>query len=193
MTTINTLNKTEARAACKKAGISYTNMTVADMRAALEAHAQISTPVEPEAAAQVEAAEPEVIEQRTDDAPVVTTPPADPAPVVADPLCAVCDHIEKLHTLGTSTHAFTPKPAAAVESTSAKPVKAPKAPAAPKNQRNGITRPGPGKCLDVWTHLDALKAAGKEITFEELRKTIDPSTADATLRTQRQRWKTYNA
>jgi hypothetical protein len=32
----NTLNKTEARAACKKAGIKYGNMTVAQMREALD-------------------------------------------------------------------------------------------------------------------------------------------------------------
>jgi hypothetical protein len=67
---INTLNKAEARAACKKAGIKYGDMTVAEMRAALEAHAQA-----PVAAA---AAEPP--------ATVITTAPAaDPsaAPVTA--------------------------------------------------------------------------------------------------------------
>jgi hypothetical protein len=64
---------------------------------------------------------------------------------------------------------------------------------APRDHKNGIPKPGVGtKCADIWTHLDALKAAGKEITFEEMRATIDSSTADATLRTQRQRWVKFN-
>jgi hypothetical protein len=74
----------------------------------------------------------------------------------------------------------------------AEPFKQPKAPCAPKDQRNGVTRPGLGKCLDVWTHLDALKAASEKLTFEALRLRIDPSTADATLRTQWTRWRKYN-
>jgi hypothetical protein len=157
---INTLNKIEARAACKKAGISYTNMTVADMRAALEAHAQAAAPAEPEAVATtVEPVAEVVSEQRTDDTPVADPAPAEAAAPAAEP---------------------------------AKP-KEPKKPAAPKDQRNGITRPGKGKCLDVWTTLDSMKGRGVEITFELLRAAIPEDIADATIRTQRQRWKQYNA
>ena len=77
----------------------------------------------------------------------------------------------------------------------AKKVKAEGAPApkAPRDQKNGITRPGENKCGQVWAACDALKAEGKEITFEALRLAVDTKTADATIRTQRQRWKTYNA
>jgi hypothetical protein len=160
MTTFNTLNKTEARAACKKAGIKYTNMTVADMRLALELHAHANRPTETAVVGGTEepiieaASVEEVSEQRTDDAPAapVEAPAAEP---VAEP-------------------------------------KKPKAPAAPKDQRNGITRPGKGKCLDVWITLDSMKAQGVEITFALLRAAIPEHIADATLRTQRQRWKTYN-
>jgi len=72
-------------------------------------------------------------------------------------------------------------------------VRQPNAILTPKDHRNGITRPGPGKCLDVWTHLDALRASGEKVTFEALRLRIDPSTAAATLRTQWARWRKYNA
>jgi hypothetical protein len=64
--------------------------------------------------------------------------------------------------------------------------------AAPKDQRNGITRPGAGTaCRAIWDLLDQLKADGKELTFATLRAGIDPKVADATLRTQRQRWNHY--
>lgn len=49
---------------------------------------------------------------------------------------------------------------AAHESAAAEPVgttrKAKKefAPKAPREERNGVKRPGPGKCLEVWEHLD---------------------------------------
>lgn len=79
----------------------------------------------------------------------------------------------------------------ALESKSAK---APKAPVAPKDQRNGITRPGVGTaCRAIWDLLDQLKADGKELTFATLRAGIDPKVADATVRTQRQRWNHYSA
>jgi hypothetical protein len=74
------------------------------------------------------------------------------------------------------------------------PAETPKKPAAPKDQRNGITRPTVGnKCTAVWDALDALKEDGKEITFDALRAAVDTKIADATIRTQRQRWKQYNA
>ena len=53
------------------------------------------------------------------------------------------------------------------------------------------------RALVVWlrdlhpTVASVLIAAGTKPTFEELRKTIDPSTADATLRTQWARWRKF--
>lgn len=61
-------------------------------------------------------------------------------------------------------------------------------------QRNGVTQPGAGTaCRAIWDAIDKLRAADKEVTFEVLRAAIDAKTADATIRTQRQRHKTYSA
>jgi hypothetical protein len=66
--------------------------------------------------------------------------------------------------------------------------------AAPEDQRNGIRRPGAGTaCRAIWDLLDLLKADGKELTFAALRAGIDPKVADATLRTQKQRWTRHAA
>jgi hypothetical protein len=81
-------------------------------------------------------------------------------------------------------------------------VKAPKAEAPAKvarEQRNGITRPGAETiCGIVWSSLDQMKAAGTEYTLEALRQLVDDArgkrpAADATLRTQRQRWIAFHA
>jgi hypothetical protein len=65
---------------------------------------------------------------------------------------------------------------------------------AAKVARNGITQPGEGTaCRAIWDALDALTAKGAELTFEVLRETVDSQTADATIRTQRQRWKQHHA
>jgi hypothetical protein len=57
--------------------------------------------------------------------------------------------------------------------------------------RNGITQPGEGTaCRAIW---DACDKQGKQATFESLRAVIDSKVADATIRTQRQRWKSYGA
>ena len=57
--------------------------------------------------------------------------------------------------------------------------------------KNGITQPGAGTaCRAIW---DACDKQGKEATFESVRTVIDRNVADATIRTQRQRWKTYSA
>jgi glutamine synthetase len=77
----------------------------------------------------------------------------------------------------------------------AKKVQADKA-AAPteKVQKNGITQPGAdNKCGQVWAACDKLKADEKDISFEALREALDKEIADATIRTQRQRWKTFHA
>lgn len=67
-------------------------------------------------------------------------------------------------------------------------------PKASRDQRDGISRPSAdNKCGQVWAALDALKAEGKDLTFEALRLTIDTKIADATIRTQRQRWKQDHA
>ena len=68
------------------------------------------------------------------------------------------------------------------------------APAKERDQRNGVTRPGAEtRCGQIWAVLDGLKAEGKEITFDVLRAAVDSKTADATIRTQRQRWNRYCA
>ena len=68
------------------------------------------------------------------------------------------------------------------------------APSAATENKNGIPRPREGTaCRAIWDTLDALKADGKELTFEALRLAVDTKTADATIRTQRQRWRQYHA
>ncbi|MFL6600177.1 MAG: hypothetical protein ACJ8R9_02505 [Steroidobacteraceae bacterium] len=171
MSKYDTWGKVDLRNACKAAGISYTNMTNATMRQALVAHyataTQVEAPAEPEAVVTAPAA-PEVLEQRTDDAPAAPEPAADPVP------------------------AEDAAPAAAEKP--AEPVKEPKKPAAPKDSRNGVSRPAAGnKCAQVWAALDALKAQGTEITFATLRPTINAEIADATVRTQWSRWRKYHA
>jgi hypothetical protein len=70
---------------------------------------------------------------------------------------------------------------------------------APREQRNGITRPGVETiCGIVWSSLDQMKAAATEYTLEALRQLVDDArgkrpAADATLRTQRQRWIAFHA
>jgi hypothetical protein len=72
--------------------------------------------------------------------------------------------------------------------------KAAKVAPAEKVARNGITQPGEGTaCRAIWDTLDSLKAKDSEITFEALRAAVDSKTADATIRTQRQRWKQHHA
>jgi hypothetical protein len=67
-----------------------------------------------------------------------------------------------------------------------------------REQRNGITRPGTDTvCAMVWSALDQLKAAGTDITFDAIRELVDDvrgkrDAADDTLKTQRQRWKTFH-
>jgi hypothetical protein len=84
----------------------------------------------------------------------------------------------------TTPVAETPAAPAAVE--------APKPAPVPKNQRNGITRPKAGTiCAGIWDVCESMKAVGQDTTFEEIKKAL-PKVNDATIRTQRQRWKTYN-
>lgn len=97
-----------------------------------------------------------------------------------------------------TTQAVDPAPAeaaapAVAELEAPKPAMESKVPRAPRDQRNGITRPAAGKCREVWDTLDALKAEGRELTFEVLRAAVDSKIADATIRTQRHRWKQYSA
>jgi hypothetical protein len=63
----------------------------------------------------------------------------------------------------------------------------------PREQKNGVTRPGADTlCGKVWEALDKLKADGKDATFEAVRELAGKGMADATIRTQRQRWNTFN-
>jgi hypothetical protein len=66
--------------------------------------------------------------------------------------------------------------------------------AAPKRiRKNGITQPAEGtSCRAVWDAIDNLIAQGKKITLEAVRELAGDKMADATIRTQRQRHKTYH-
>jgi hypothetical protein len=92
------------------------------------------------------------------------------------------------------TKSTKPKAAKAVKPAKVKAVKAEAPAKVAHEQRNGVTQPGAGTaCRAIWDALDALKAQDKEITFDVLRAAVDSKVADATVRTQRQRWKTFNA
>jgi hypothetical protein len=59
-------------------------------------------------------------------------------------------------------------------------------------EQNGVTRPSTGTfCARVWQALDKLHAEGTEITIEAVRAIAGTEMADATVRTQRQRWRTF--
>lgn len=59
--------------------------------------------------------------------------------------------------------------------------------------QNGIAQPGEGTlCRKVWAALDKLRAEGKDATFEAVRELAGSDMADATIRTQRQRWREFN-
>ncbi len=84
--------------------------------------------------------------------------------------------------------AAEPTAAPTVES---KPAKAPKAPAAPKDQQNGVTRPGAGTaCRKVWNALDVLHVEGNATAANAMQKL--PDINPATVRTQTQRWRQFN-
>lgn len=61
-----------------------------------------------------------------------------------------------------------------------------------REKLNGVTRPRKGKCGDVWEVCDELLAAGKEVSFETIRAKLPASIADATIKTQRQRYRTFH-
>lgn len=80
------------------------------------------------------------------------------------------------------------KPAA----TKAKP--APVVKATGTEKRNGVAQPKDGSlCRKVWDALDKLIEDGKNTTFEAVRELAGKEMADATIRTQRQRHKTFHA
>ena len=59
--------------------------------------------------------------------------------------------------------------------------------------QNGITIPREGSlCRRVWDVLDALRAKSQETTFDAVRELAGSEMADATIRTQRQRWREFN-
>lgn len=60
-------------------------------------------------------------------------------------------------------------------------------------EQNGIRQPGEGcLCRRVWDALDKLRTDGKDATFEAVRELAGSDMADATIRTQRQRWREFN-
>lgn len=84
--------------------------------------------------------------------------------------------------------AKTDKPVAAKAAAPAAPT-----PPTAKDQRNGVTRPKAGSiCASIWDACDTLKGEGKDTTFDAL-KALLPKMNDATIRTQRQRHKTFSA
>ena len=66
--------------------------------------------------------------------------------------------------------------------------------AAPKRQnQNGISQPAEGtSCRAVWDAIDTLIKQDKKITLAALRELAGNKMADATIRTQRQRHKTFH-
>jgi hypothetical protein len=60
--------------------------------------------------------------------------------------------------------------------------------------RNGVTQPGEGSmCRKVWDTLDKLRAKGEDTTFTTAREVLkNEKMADATVRTQAQRWREFN-
>jgi hypothetical protein len=109
-----TMGKTELRAACKEAGISYGKLNVAGMRAALtEAYAEGEAMLE-------DAAELDLQQN--------------PEPV--------------------ATAAEKRRDARARVNAAHKQAEAKKAAREPREERNGVKRPGPGLCRDVWDYLD---------------------------------------
>jgi len=71
---------------------------------------------------------------------------------------------------------------------------APAKPAAPKRiSKNGISQPAEGtSCRAVWDAIDKLLTQDKKITLEAVRELAGDKMADATIRTQRQRHKTFH-
>lgn len=76
--------------------------------------------------------------------------------------------------------------------------KSAKKPAAKKaapvaEQQNGVHRPAAGTlCAKVWEALDRLQKSGKALTFDAVREAAGDGMSDATIRTQRQLWRTFN-
>lgn len=79
---------------------------------------------------------------------------------------------------------------AAANAEAAAPAKTP----APKRiSKNGVSQPAEGtSCRAVWDAIDKLLAQDKKITLEAVRELAGDKMADATIRTQRQRHKTYH-
>jgi hypothetical protein len=62
-----------------------------------------------------------------------------------------------------------------------------------REQHNGVTRPGAETlCGRVWAALDKLRAKGEDATFGNVRLLSGKEMADATIRTQRQRWNEFH-
>ncbi|HEY6923691.1 MAG TPA: hypothetical protein VI653_09495 [Steroidobacteraceae bacterium] len=173
MINYDAMSKAELRNACKAAGIKYSNMTNETMREALtkadaeRVHAA-DRPSEPAVAVVTE--QPTIIAPTTESSPAVDALEND-----------FSNFVESLPATSAEPAVTTPA--------SEKPKAAP----APKaEQRNGVSKPTRGLTLDVWNACDSLKAEGKELTFEALKEKL-PNHNAATIRTQRQRHKTYHA
>lgn len=137
-----TMGKTELRAACKEAGISYGKMTVADMRAAL-------------AKAYAEGEAMEAMEQERDEA-------QNPEPEIkgwrnkrtiggAEPVATAA--AEKRDSARAAKLAAQQERKEAREAV-ARVKAAEKAEKPVREVRNGVKKPGPGLCRDVWDYLD---------------------------------------
>ena len=94
-----------------------------------------------------------------------------------------------------ATKSPSAKPTKAVKQAVVSPEPAPLAttPAPRRISSNGVTQPAEGtSCRAVWDAIDKLLAQDKKITLEAVRELAGDKMADATIRTQRQRHKTYH-
>lgn len=165
----NEMGKDELRSACKAAGIKgYGKLSNLQMREALEnAYASRNVGATPEETARNVVAELKR-EAEVQSAPAVTTPVAAEAPAAPAP-----DPMSEPSRVAAKQD----KPAPA-----------------PKDSKNGITRPKAGSiCAQVWDACDAILAAGPDakVTFAALKEKL-PTVNDSTVRTQQQRHRTYH-
>lgn len=75
-----------------------------------------------------------------------------------------------------------------------KPAKKEKAPAAPKDSKNGVTRPKSGTTVGkIWDIADKLAKGGKDVKRSDvLAQTKAAGINDATAATQFGKWRRYN-
>lgn len=101
---------------------------------------------------------------------------------------AAKESVAKPTKAGKQSAVATPSTAETIaDSAPAKPI------ASKRISKNGVSQPAEGtSCRAVWDAIDKLLAQDKKITLEAVRELAGDKMADATIRTQRQRHKTYH-